>query len=729
MKREDINGYDFSKDILPPKYVLEHLKAHDSEMDEEQPYMALAKASYTTKFWRYIQGQEDLNVAYEMSRLDQVEVNKLKPAISGYLANLYPRRLKVVIGPSPYTTGDPKKAEMLVNDWLNQPVMRNRVMSCARQALLYKGAGAKVGYDPAEEGLERVWMRTFPYWEMVLDTNVHDIDDARFIGHVSYKPKQEIIEQYGLEDELSGTSRNDYLGAYLAGTKRAEYKNEEATSDNDAFVRVLEFCNLVDDFYDTDGTKYKGRLEIYVVDESYGGDMKPVYMGPLPLVDSAGKPLPHIVPLIFEHEPEYPYRGIAYSEQLLPQQKEINTMRSYMAQAARRDARVYITAKGALDAEAFSDLKAGEDGLIIEVDEQFAGNLGNIVVPIRHGPVSANVMNVAQQAEVDFAQNVTISPAALGQVTKASATEVMAVEQHTQSEFGRHAEQRDLFLIEIVKRCLAAHTAAMYDPGDSEGAEQNLDNEGNELDKEVLEVKREVEGVEEAEEADAPNPIEEVQDETEVDPDDAESLQIIDLASEAEPVRERKEVGRTMLRKVVLIGKDGEPVEIDISDIDSSFDIGFSEAGRSPASQMEMRNNILALSDKMLQLMQVAEEQKNSVGIMAEQLLKTIHDQFEFPANLSYDYIQNLKTEMEAEQPPEQPAQPAPAAQPGQQADPQQVLAQIEQMPPDQALQALEQILQGNPEALELVQQAKSLPPENQAEAVQAIIQAIKENL
>ena len=148
-----------------------------------------------------------------------------------------------------------------------------------------------------------------------------------------------------------------------------------------------------------------------------------------------------------------------------------------------------------MDADAFSDLKSGEDGLIIEVDEQFAGNLGNIVVPIRHGPISANVMNVARQAEADFAQNVTISPAALGQVTKASATEVMAVEQHTQSEFGRHAEQRDLFLIEIVKRCLAAHTAAMYDPGDSEGVEQNLDNEGNELDKDMLEVKREVEGI------------------------------------------------------------------------------------------------------------------------------------------------------------------------------------------------------------------------------------------
>jgi len=314
----------------------------------------------------------------------------------------------------------------------------------------------------------------------------------------------------------------------------------------------------------------------------------------------------------------------------------------------------------------------------------------------------------------------------LGQVTRASATEIMAVEGHTQSEFGRHAEQRDLFLIELVKRCLAAHTAAMYDPGDSEGAEQNLDSEGKELDRELLEFKREIEGVEDRKKESFAGPLEEVQDENEVDPDDAESLEIIDLASKAEPVREKKELGRTMLRKVVLIGKDGEPVEIEIADIDSSFDIGFSEAGRSPASQVEMRSNILALSDKMLQLMQVAEEQKNSIGLMAEQLLKTIHDQFEFPANLSYDYIQNLKSEMEAEQPQEQEAPPSKG---GQQADPKEVLAQIEKMPPEQALEALAQILQDNPEALKLVEQAKSLPSDQQAGAVQAILQAIKENL
>jgi hypothetical protein len=51
-------------------------------MEDEQPYMALAKASYTTRFWRYIEGQEDLTAAYEMGRLDQVEVNRIKPALS-----------------------------------------------------------------------------------------------------------------------------------------------------------------------------------------------------------------------------------------------------------------------------------------------------------------------------------------------------------------------------------------------------------------------------------------------------------------------------------------------------------------------------------------------------------------------------------------------------------------------------------------------------------------------
>jgi hypothetical protein len=769
MNKDQIQGYDFDNDVLAPSIVMDHLRAHDARMDDEQPYMALAKASYTTRFWKYIEGQEDLNVAYEMGKFDQVEVNRLKPALTGYLANLYPRRIKVIVGQSPYTTGDTDKAEMLVNDWINQPIMRERVLAASRQALLYKGAGAKVGYDPAEEGLDRVWMRVFPYWEMVVDSDVHDWDDARFIGHVSYQPKQEIIEKYGLSDDIGGTSRDDYLGHYLASSKRVNIKDETATDDATSFVRVLEFCNLVDDFYDTDGTRYKGRLEIYVLD-GYDGDAKPVYMGPLPLVDGNKKPLPHIVPLIFEHEPEYPYRGIAYSEQLLPQQKELNTMRSYLAQSARRDARMYLTPKGALDADAMSDLRSGEDGSIIEVDEQYAGNLGNVVVPLMHGPTSSNILNSMNMAETDFDRSTTISPAALGQVTKATASEVMAIEGHTQSEFGRHAEQRDLFLIRIVERCLAAHVASLYDVGDSEGAEQDLDEDGMELSDAQLEERREGEGIDdkaefkphmmyhpdtgeerraETEEEhlslgdegwshEKPEKIQEIGEEDDgLDEDDSD---IIDLASRVEPERVGAERKRSEL-KLVLIDSRGDFVEIKPEDIDSDFDIGFSEAGRSPLSRIEMRNNILQLSDKMLQLLQISQEAQGPMSALAIEMYKTIHEQFEFPSNLSYEYIEGQVAGTEAEQPPpdgEPPGQPGmvpqegappkaePEAAPQEEPSVDQVIAEIRKMPPNEALDALGQILADNPEAVQLVEKAKALPPEQQAEAVEMILSAIQ---
>jgi len=743
MNKDQVKGYDFKEDILPPKIVMEHLKAHDNRMDDEQPYMALAKASYTTRFWRYIEGQEDTGLANELGRLDQVEVNRIKPALTGYLANLYPRRIKVVVGQSPYTSGDIKKAEMLVNDWINQPIMRERVLSASRQALLYKGAGAKVGYDPAEEGLDRVWMRVFPYWEMVLDSDVHDWDDARFIGHVSYQPRKEVIEKYGLEEDVGGTSRDDYLGNYMATSKRAKITDSVADDDSTAFVRVLEFCNLIDDFYDIDGTRYKGRLEIYVLD-GYNGEAYPVYMGPLPLVDGNGKALPHIVPFIFEHEPEYPYRGIAYAEQLLPQQKELNTMRSYLAQSARRDARMYLTPKGALDENGMSDLRAGEDGSIIEVDEQYAGNLGSVVVPLMHGPVSSNILNSMNMAETDFDRSTTISPAALGQVTKATASEVMALEGHTQSEFGRHAEQRDLFLIRVVQRCLAAHVASLYDVGDSEGAEQDLDERGFELTDDELDDRREDKGLEdedenvaEEEEEEEDNSVKEIrEDDDELDEDDSS---IIDLAAEVEPERLTSEKKRTKL-KLVLLDAKGELVEINPEDIDSEFNIGFSEAGRSPASQAQMRNNVLQLSDRMLSLLQVAEQGQGQMSVLAIEMYKTIHEQFEFPNNLSYDYIQGQASQQPQEQAPEpgmmpqgqpqegQPQEQAPEGQPpeGQPPSIEQMVEQIRELPPGEALLALEQVLKDDPKAQEIIQKAKEIDPEKQKEVVDMMLDSIE---
>ena len=697
-----INGYDFTKDMLKPREVLDQVRAHDNRMDNDQSHMALAKAAYTTKYWRYIEGQEDYNTNYELTRLDQIEVNRIKPALSGYISSLYPRRIEVVVSQSPYTTGDPEKAELVVNDWMNQPLMRERILSASRQALLYKGAGAKIGYDPASEGLSRVWMRVFPYWEMVLDSDVHDWEDARFFGHVSYRPKQEIIEEYGLEEEdIGGSGREDYLGSYIAGTKRIRTSEDTSVSDNQEFVRVLEFCNMVDDFYDTDGTRYKGRLEIYILDEGYGdGEHLPIYMGPLPLVDAKGHPMAHIVPLIFEHEPEYPYRGLAYTDQLMPQQKEINALRSFLGNASRRDARVYLARKGALDADAFTDLKSGEDGVIIEVDEQYAGNLSNVVVPIQHGSMSSNLLQTMSLADADIDRSTTISPAALGQITKATAEEVRAVERHTDSEFGRHAEKRDLWLVEIVERVLAAYVGSFFDVGDSEGAEQHLNEEGQELEQEELDVRREQEGLDEIgdDESEEPKEVEETQQE------------------EFVPKPEQREEPRSE-NKLILQNSTGDLIEIVTEDLDSDFKIGFAEAGRTPMADAEGKSNLLNLMDRMISLYDMANK-GGPMGIIGEELLRSLHDKFELPPNLHPNYIFNKIREQEKEQPVEQPVE-----QQVEQGDP---LDQIAQLPPEQAFEQLLILTDNDPKMVEIVNQARQLPPEEQQQALQMIIQSMK---
>ena len=695
MFRDMIDGYDFSKDMLKPREVLDQLKAHDSRMNNEQSHMALAKAAYSTKFWRYIEGREDYHTN-DLSRMDQIEVNRIKPALSGYISSLYPRRIDVVVSSSPYTTGDAEKAEMVVNDWINQPLMRERILSASRQALLYKGSGAKIGYDPASEGLSRVWMRVFPYWEMVLDSDVHDWEDARFFGHVSYRPRQEIVEEYGLEEnDIGGSGREDYLGSYISGSKRVRTDDETSTSDNEDFVRVLEFCNLVDDFYDTDGTRYEGRLEIYILDEGYGdGEPLPIYMGPLPLVDAKGKPMAHIVPLIFEHEPEYPYRGLAYTDQLMPQQKEINALRSFLSNASRRDARIYLARKGALDADAFTDLKSGEDGVIIEVDEQYSGNLQNVVVPIAHGPISSNMLQTMSMADADIERQTTISPAALGQITKATAEEVRAVERHTDSEFGRHAEKRDLWLVDIVERVLAAYVGSFYDVGDSEGAEQHLDEEGNELREEELEDRREEQGLEAKEEA-----------------EETKEEEVEEVEAEIVPSPEQREVPKVE-SKLILQTPTGDIIEVVAVDLDSDFKIGFAESGRTPMADAEGKSNLLNLMDRMISLYDMANK-GGPMGVVGEEMLRSLHDKFELPPNLHPNYILNKIKEVEAEQ--------AQAPQPEQ--DP---LAQIAQMPPEQAFEQLLVLTDNDPEIAEIINKARQLPPEEQAQALQMIIQSMR---
>ena len=190
-------------DILNPKVLRAHLDAHDKNSREQAKDWRLYKETYLTRFWETYQGGNARTMQDLPSQI-QIEVNRLYGIIESYVAALYPKAARVVVGPGPTLGGDATKVEMVANKWLNQNRTHLRVLKAIRQGLLYPGSGIKVGVDDGPgDVLDRVWFRVIPYWEMVLDSDVYDEEDARFVGHVYYRPLREVEDQYGLSELLS----------------------------------------------------------------------------------------------------------------------------------------------------------------------------------------------------------------------------------------------------------------------------------------------------------------------------------------------------------------------------------------------------------------------------------------------------------------------------------------------------------------------------------------------
>ena len=312
-------------------------------------------------------------------------------------------------------------------------------------------------------------------------------------------------------------------------------------------------------------------------------------------------------------------------------------------------------------------------------------------------------------ADGDIERNMVVSPAALGVVTKATAEEVRAVERHTESEFGRYAEQRDLWLVAVVERCLAAYVASFYDPGDSEGAEQHVDAKGMEVETE------EPDG-----DGDKPAFGDDVPDEeaTEEGPSEQPEEEEEHPLTDPEEGREDAELARAPAELLIRL-PDGELVSVQAEHLDSDFVIGFAEAGRTPMADAELRDNLVNLMDTIMGLYE-GMQKPGPMGIMAEEMLRTLHDKFELPPNLHPDYLKNRQREEGVME--EQPVPSDEAAAPS----PDDPFAAVAQMPPEQALATMEQAFADQPDLLQMVQRAKTLPPEAQEEAIRIILDTIK---
>ena len=717
---------DYSGDQIKPSVVHEQLRAHDKRMRDQRSQWALTKASYTTNFWKHVRHREYAGKQHQTRDNEiNVEVNRLFGIITAYLAALYPRMQRAVVLPDPEGIGDSNKTELALNRFMESSKIHHRIMTALRQALLYPGAGAKIGYYAGRGNpLDRVWMRVIPYWEMVLDCDVGDQEDERFRGHVYYRPKADVEEEYGLT-ELKGTERADYLRVGYSDKSDASVsqtgypKQDKANSDNSYFVRVLEICNMKDNYEDKEnpGILYEGRLEIYVLGQGKLSQ-KPVYVGPLPFAEKDGRPMAHIIPLIFNHEPEYPLRGIAHAERILPQIQELNAYRSFMAMATRKDTRQYITRKGTFGADELTDLTEGHDGLVLQLDQDYDRPLSDAIAPIGNLPISSNINEYLAYVEGDLDRSLNLSPSARGQVTKATAFEVQAVQQYTESEFGLHATIKDEWLTSILRVVLRALISSMQDLGESSGAFEGQDVQLAEVGAVSNEEKTEDVGLQEEDgevEIDGKAQVEAAEEQE----SDGEQEPFVDDDAVDDFEEDPKEPGKIKSEKLILRDRR-DFVQVDVEDLDAEFAITFVEGAGAPMEEAVQQQNLLGLLEPYTALWN-ATQQGGAQGFMARQYMKTIADKFGLPKDLHPDELDaKMAEEMEQEGGAPQEQQPQQAAAPQQPAQQtaESDLSDLANMPPDQAILAMREIFANDPEMQQVLDQLETLPPDQQAQMI-----------
>jgi hypothetical protein len=119
---------------------------------------------------------------------------------------------------------------------------------------------------------------------------------------------------------------------------------------------------------------------------------------------------------------------------------EKNIIRTFWANAIRRDSRQFLYKEGVIDEESLAKISAGQDGAMIPVD---ADSLDGLIRAIPVEPLSANFDRYLGMVESDIQRGSIISANVRGEATKATATEVTALAQYTASEIGRMARERD----------------------------------------------------------------------------------------------------------------------------------------------------------------------------------------------------------------------------------------------------------------------------------------------
>ena len=160
----------------------------------------------------------------------------------------------------------------------------------------------------------------------------------------------------------------------------------------------------------------------------------------IPVMTFDGRPMSNLVPFYFARRPDRPMEGYAAMARIYDQCFEKNILRTFWANAVRRDSRQYIYKEGSFDEEALAKITSGVDGAMIPTDSD---TLDGLIRAVEVPPISSNHAAYLNYVEQDLQKGSLTAGFTRGEASKATATEVSALMQYTASELGKMARDRD----------------------------------------------------------------------------------------------------------------------------------------------------------------------------------------------------------------------------------------------------------------------------------------------
>ncbi len=389
-------------------------KEHNDKWDTAQPTLAKLRNAYLCKFWEG-ENWDNTNI--------RVEVADAYAYVEGFIASLFSSHPAIEAEADIQEDGDAELVKEITNRFLYNTQVQFE--SASRMALIYPCAFFKLAPREGDnlKIVDKIEVRAVPAWEVIVDTEANSWESQRFVAHSYYLPVSEARKKWG-NKKFSTTSKLDFFDD-VTGT--ANESGDDSLPDDFQFIQLVEFYDFLND-----------RLYFYSPNWGNGQELLEDTVIPVRAFDDS--PLSTIVPLYYSRVPEKPLEGVSTLARVYDQVFEKNILRSFWANAVRRDSRQFLYKEGAIDEEALTQITAGVDGAFIPVD---AETLSGIIAEVPVTPLSSNFSNYLAAIENDLAKGSVMAPFTRGETSKATATEISALAHYTSSEIGRLAKERD----------------------------------------------------------------------------------------------------------------------------------------------------------------------------------------------------------------------------------------------------------------------------------------------